>query len=61
MIISVVMMADGSLMIACLPTYQSIGTAAPVLLLAVRLFQGVSVGGEYGVSPAYISELALPG
>ncbi len=59
MITSVMMMCLGSLMIACLPTYQSIGTAAPVLLLIARLLQGLSVGGEYGTSATYMSEIAL--
>jgi MHS family alpha-ketoglutarate permease-like MFS transporter len=61
MMISVLMMCGGSLMIACLPTYASIGTAAPVLLLVARLFQGLSVGGEYGTSATYMSEVAEPG
>ncbi|QJW54059.1 Alpha-ketoglutarate permease [Serratia plymuthica] len=44
MLISVCMMCAGSLVIACLPTYDSIGSWAPVLLLVARLFQGLSVG-----------------
>lgn len=58
MIISVVMMCGGSLMIAFLPTYATIGAAAPLLLLAARLFQGLSVGGEYGTTATYMSEIA---
>jgi metabolite-proton symporter len=58
MMISVLMMCGGSLMIACMPTYATIGTAAPLLLLAARLFQGLSVGGEYGTSATYMSEVA---
>jgi len=61
MMISVLMMCGGSLMIAVLPTYAQIGTAAPVLLLLARLFQGLSVGGEYGTSATYMSEVAQPG
>jgi MHS family alpha-ketoglutarate permease-like MFS transporter len=61
MMISVLMMCGGSLMIAALPTYATIGTAAPVLLLVARLFQGLSVGGEYGTSATYMSEVAEPG
>src|SRR5919206_1914125 len=61
MIISVLMMCGGSLMIAVLPTYASIGAAAPVLLLLARLIQGLSVGGEYGTSATYMSEVAEPG
>jgi MFS family permease len=59
--ISVLMMCAGSLAIAVLPTYATIGTAAPVLLLLARMLQGLSVGGEYGTSATYMSEVALPG
>ncbi|EFH10609.1 MFS family transporter [Pseudoroseomonas cervicalis] len=59
MLISVLLMCFGSLMIAVLPTYQSIGLAAPALLLVARLLQGLSVGGEYGTSATYMSEVAL--
>jgi MHS family alpha-ketoglutarate permease-like MFS transporter len=61
MLISIVMMCGGSLMIACLPAYASIGVAAPVLLLVARLAQGLSVGGEYGTSATYMSEVAIGG
>ncbi|ACS84691.1 MFS transporter [Musicola paradisiaca] len=61
MLISVCMMCMGSLVIACLPGYSVIGTWAPVLLLLARLFQGLSVGGEYGTSATYMSEVALEG
>jgi MHS family alpha-ketoglutarate permease-like MFS transporter len=59
--ISVLMMCFGSLIIACLPTYASIGAWAPALLLVARLFQGLSVGGEYGTTATYMSEVALKG
>jgi len=61
LMISVLMMCAGSLMIACLPTYGSIGTWAPALLLLARLIQGLSVGGEYGTTATYMSEVALRG
>jgi metabolite-proton symporter len=61
MLISILMMCGGSLAIACLPTYASIGVAAPVLLLLARLVQGLSVGGEYGTSATYMSEVAIGG
>jgi len=61
MIISVLMMCGGSLAITVLPTYASIGVAAPALLLLARLVQGVSVGGEYGTSATYMSEVAAKG
>ncbi|MHC6224234.1 MFS family transporter [Pseudomonas sp. X10] len=61
LMISVLMMCAGSLVIACLPTYASIGAWAPALLLLARLFQGLSVGGEYGTTATYMSEVALRG
>ncbi|WP_263063563.1 MFS transporter [Dickeya dadantii] len=61
MLISVCMMCLGSLVIACLPGYAVIGVWAPLLLLVARLFQGLSVGGEYGTSATYMSEVALEG
>ena len=61
MLISVCMMCLGSLVIACLPGYASIGVAAPAILLLARMFQGLSVGGEYGTSATYMSEVALEG
>ncbi|CAA2102793.1 MFS family transporter [Variovorax paradoxus] len=61
MLISVTMMCGGSLVIAALPTYAQIGAWAPFLLLVCRLFQGLSVGGEYGTTATYMSEVALRG
>ena len=56
--LSVTLMCSGSLIIACTPGYASIGIAAPALLLFARLLQGLSVGGEYGSSATYLSEMA---
>ncbi|MEH3087185.1 MAG: MFS family transporter [Xylophilus ampelinus] len=61
MVVSVSMMCAGSLVIACLPTYAQIGAAAPALLLAARLLQGLSVGGEYGTTATYMSEVSMRG
>jgi len=58
--ISVLMMCFGSLIIAMTPTYATIGLAAPVVLLLARLIQGLSLGGEYGTSATYLSEVAHP-
>ncbi|TWE06564.1 MHS family alpha-ketoglutarate permease-like MFS transporter [Pseudomonas sp. AG1028] len=55
---SVLMMCFGSLIIALTPSYETIGVAAPVLLVVARLLQGLSVGGEYGTSATYLSEMA---
>jgi MHS family alpha-ketoglutarate permease-like MFS transporter len=56
--LSVTLMCTGSLIIACTPTYATIGLAAPGLLLLARMLQGLSVGGEYGSSATYLSEMA---
>ncbi|GEO98970.1 MFS family transporter [Methylobacterium haplocladii] len=61
MMISVLMMCAGSLLIAVLPTYETVGTLAPVFLLLARMIQGLSVGGEYGTSATYMSEVASKG
>jgi MFS transporter, MHS family, alpha-ketoglutarate permease len=58
--VSVLLMCIGSLTIALTPSYQSIGVAAPLILLAARLVQGLSLGGEYGTSATYLSEMAHP-
>ncbi len=55
---SVLMMCSGSLIIALTPTAMQIGLAAPALLTFARLLQGLSVGGEYGASATYLSEVA---
>lgn len=58
--ISVLMMCFGSLIIAFTPTYATIGFAAPVLLALARVIEGLSLGGEYGASATYLSEVADP-
>lgn len=55
---SVLLMSVGSLIIAITPGYKSIGVAAPILLVVARIIQGLSVGGEYGTSATYLSEMA---
>ena len=58
LLLSVQLMAGGSLLIACAPGYATIGLGAPAILLLARLLQGISVGGEYGTSATYLSEMA---
>ncbi|GAB2963818.1 MFS transporter [Hymenobacter coalescens] len=58
LLLSVLLMCGGSLLIALTPGYEQIGVAAPVLLVVARLLQGLSVGGEYGTSATYLSEMA---
>jgi MHS family alpha-ketoglutarate permease-like MFS transporter len=56
--LSVSLMCAGSLIIAITPGYATIGVLAPALLLLARMMQGLSVGGEYGSSATYLSEMA---
>ena len=56
--LSVALMAAGSLTIAFAPTYAQAGVAAPLILVAARVIQGLSIGGEYGSSATYLSEMA---
>ena len=58
LILSVLLMGGGSLLIALTPGYERIGVLAPVTLLLARLLQGISLGGEYGTSATYLSEIA---
>jgi MHS family alpha-ketoglutarate permease-like MFS transporter len=56
--LSVTLMCAGSLIIGLTPGYASIGVLAPAMLLFARMLQGLSVGGEYGASATYLSEMA---
>ena len=56
--LSVTLMCIGSLMIAVAPTYADVGPWAPAILLLARMIQGLSLGGEYGSSATYMSEMA---
>jgi MHS family alpha-ketoglutarate permease-like MFS transporter len=58
MIASVSLMCVGSLIIAVCPGYAQIGVAAPTILVLARIFQGASMGGEYGTSATYLAEMA---
>ena len=61
MVTSVTLMSIGSLLMAVLPTSAQVGAAAPVLMLLVRCLQAFSVGGEYGATATYMSEVAQRG
>lgn len=58
LVLSVLLMCAGSLLIALAPGYERIGLGATALLLFARLLQGLSLGGEYGTSATYLSEMA---
>ena len=59
--LSITVMATGSLIIACTPGFETIGVWAPIILVVARLIQGLSLGGEYGTSATYLSEMASSG
>lgn len=56
--LSVILMFSGSLLLACAPTYAMAGLLGPATLLTARMLQGLSLGGEYGASATYLSEMA---
>ncbi|GAA1384601.1 MFS transporter [Pseudonocardia kongjuensis] len=58
LLITLVMMGGATVAIGCLPTYESIGVAAPIMLLVLRMIQGLSVGGEWGGAVLIASEAA---
>ncbi|MTV81593.1 MFS transporter [Secundilactobacillus folii] len=58
--LSVSIMAAGSMVIALTPSFKAIGVWSPIILVVTRLFQGLSLGGEYGTSATYLSEMASP-
>ena len=61
MMLSVMAMAVPTVLIGLLPTYQTIGIAAPILIVVLRIIQGLSVGGEYTSSLIFLAEHAKPG
>jgi MHS family proline/betaine transporter-like MFS transporter len=58
LMISIVLMTIGTLAIACMPTFETIGILAPIAVLTARLLQGFSAGGEFGSSTAFLVEHA---
>jgi MHS family alpha-ketoglutarate permease-like MFS transporter len=58
LVLSICMMCLGSLIIGLCPGYAQIGVLAPAILVAARILQGISMGGEYGTSATYLSEMA---
>jgi metabolite-proton symporter len=61
LILTLALMSAGTISIACVPGYATIGLAAPILVLAGRLLQGFSAGVELGGVSVYLSEIATPG
>src|SRR3954468_2763600 len=60
MLLTILLMAGGSMVIAILPTYEQVGWLAPALLLLARIAQGMSLGGEVSNASAYLGEIAPP-
>jgi MFS family permease len=57
-LITIVVMGLSTVLVGCLPSYSSIGMAAPILLIGLRLLQGLALGGEYGGAAIYVAEHA---
>jgi len=61
LLLSVIMMIVPTILLGMLPTYAAVGITAPILLLLLRLIQGLSIGGEFTASATFVSELAPQG
>jgi MFS family permease len=60
-LITIIIMGTSTFLVGVLPGYSTIGVLAPVLLIALRLLQGLALGGEYGGAATYVAEHAPPG
>src|SRR6202140_1568330 len=60
-LVTIVVMGSATFLVGLLPTFATIGWLAPVLLVTLRLLQGLAVGGEYGGAATYVAEHARPG
>src|SRR5215213_7304708 len=55
-LLTLVLMGGSTFLIGCVPSYETIGIAAPVIVLLLRLLQGLALGGEYGGAATYVAE-----
>jgi len=60
-LMTILIMGVSTFIVGCLPTYEQIGWIAPVTLIALRMLQGLALGGEYGGAVVYVAEHAPPG
>ncbi|HEY5970595.1 MAG TPA: MFS transporter [Pseudoxanthomonas sp.] len=60
-LVTIVIMGLSTFLVGILPSYASIGVAAPVILIGLRMLQGLALGGEYGGAATYVAEHAPPG
>ncbi len=60
-LITIVIMGLSTFLVGLLPSYDSIGVAAPIILIALRMLQGLALGGEYGGAATYVAEHAPDG
>src|SRR5262245_6880557 len=61
LVLTIFLMAFGTIGLGLLPSYETIGIAAPILLVALRILQGIAAGGEWGTSTAFMIEWSPPG
>ena len=59
-LITILIMGLSTFLVGILPSYASIGVAAPIILIGLRLLQGLALGGEYGGAATYVAEYADP-
>ncbi|WP_379964883.1 MFS transporter [Epilithonimonas sp. UC225_85] len=59
-LVTLLIMGFSTFLIGCIPSYETIGFMAPVLVLILRLLQGLALGGEYGGAATYVAEYAQP-
>jgi MFS family permease len=60
-LVTILIMGLSTFIVGCLPSYNTIGVAAPVILIGLRMLQGLALGGEYGGAATYVAEHAPPG